>query len=162
MKLLSISCVSFVLLLLTPRPSAPVVEPLKDLQQVRLIVEDLGKTEEDAGLSKEELESQALVAFRRDLPRLRINKAANSWVYVNILAVHAGSGFAVNLRIEVNRPVKILQDWSESEIAETTAPVWDDAKILAGPKYDMASRIHESINDMTTKLAADFYRQNPQ
>jgi hypothetical protein len=57
---------------------------------VTVVVEDLDKIEEDIGLSKELLESQAMVALKSDLSKVKFNKAANSVVYVNVLAVAAG------------------------------------------------------------------------
>jgi outer membrane protein assembly factor BamA len=103
------------------------------------------------------------VGLKRDLPKLKIRKAANSYVYVNVLAVEAGpNGVAVCVRIEVNRPVKILRDGSNSEVTETDATVWSKERLLVGPKCDMASRVREAISDLTTYLAAAYYRDNTE
>jgi hypothetical protein len=160
MKLFMIACASFLLLFLAPLSNAQV---LKELTQVSIVVEELGKTEKDIGLSEEALESQTLVGLKRDLPKLKIRKDADSWVYVNVLSTAAGSnGVAVSIELEVKRPVKILSDLSYSEISETSATVWGKGKLLTGPKYDMASRIREAISQMITDLAAAYYRDNPE
>ena len=66
------------------------------------------------------------------------------------------------LNIKVNRPVKILREWSNSEVTATVATVWNKGKLLISTKYDMASRVREAISDLTTKLAAAYYRDNPE
>jgi hypothetical protein len=160
MKLFSIACASFLLLLLVPRSDA---QDLKELTQASIVVEQLEKTAKDIGLSEETLESQTLVGLKRDLPKLKISKDASPYVYVNVLAVEAGPDrVAVYVNIKVNRPVKILRDWSNSEVTGTVATVWNKGRLLAGPKYDMASRIREAISELTTKLAAAYYRDNPE
>ncbi|MGB8493723.1 MAG: hypothetical protein WCE53_04920 [Candidatus Acidiferrum sp.] len=98
-------------------------------------------------MSEETLESQTLVGLKSDLPRLKISKDASPYVYVDI---------------KVNRPVKILREWSNSEVTATVATVWNKGKLLISTKYDMASRVREAISDLTTKLAAAYYRDNPE
>ncbi|MGB8494225.1 MAG: hypothetical protein WCE53_07510, partial [Candidatus Acidiferrum sp.] len=106
MKLSSIACASFLLLLLAPRSDA---QDLKELTQASIVVEELDKTAQDIGLSRETLESQTLVGLKRDLPKLKISKDASPYVYVHVLAVEAGPDrVAVYVDIKVNRPVKIL------------------------------------------------------
>ena len=47
--------------------------PLKDLQGVRIAVEDVGAVGRSLGLSQSQLESLVLVGLKRDIPRLKIN-----------------------------------------------------------------------------------------
>jgi len=160
MKLFSIACASFLLLLLAPQSDA---QDLKELTQASMVVEQLNKTAQDVGLSEETLESQTLAGLKRDLPKLKISKDASPYVYVNVLAVEAGPDrVAVYVDIKINRPVKILRDWSNSEVTATVATVWNKGKLLIGTKYDMAARVREAISDLTTKFAAAYYRDNPE
>ena len=144
MKLFSIGFASFLLLLFAPQSDA---QDLKELTQASMVVEQLNKTAQDVGLSEETLESQTLAGLKRDLPKLKISKDASPYVYVDI---------------KINRPVKILRDWSNSEVSATVATVWNKGKLLIGSKYDMAARVREAISDLTTKLAAAYYRDNPE
>lgn len=160
MKLFSIACASFLLLLLASQSDA---QDLKELTQASIVVEQLEETAKDIGLSEETLESQTFARLKRDLPKLKISKDASPYVYVKVLAVEAGPDrVAVYVDMKINRPVKILRDWSNSEVTATVATVWNKGKLLIGTKYDMASKVREAISDLTTKLAAAYYRDNPE
>ncbi len=158
MRLLWSVCFLFVLV---PHSNA---QELKDLRQVQIIIENLKSERSKAiGLSEETLEAQTLVALKRDMPRLEVNKTAASYIYVNIIAAESRAEYvAVCLSIEVKRPVKIMGDDYHSEIGSTLATVWDTAFLLGGGKEDMASRIREKISNLITDLAAAYYRENPR
>jgi hypothetical protein len=95
-------------LLLVPCSRAQTRQPLKGLQQVEIAVEEIGKLETDIGLTKEVLESQALVALRRDIPALKISRGSMPFLYVNVLAAEAGYGVAVHVSVALSRPARIL------------------------------------------------------
>jgi len=146
--------------LLAPQSDA---QDLKELTQASIVVEALGQTEKDIGLSEETLESQTWAGLKRDLPKLKISKDASPYIYVKVSAVEAGPDkVAVYVDIKVNRPVKILRDWSNSEVTATVATVWNKGKLLIGPKYGTASRVREAISDLVTKFAAAYSRDNPE
>jgi hypothetical protein len=110
------------------------------------------------------LESQTLVALKRDIPRLQINKTASAIFYVNIIAAEgktASPYVGVCLSIELSRQVKVLGDDGQTEVGRGFATVWDTAYLLGGGKEDMAARIREKLSELITQFAAAYYRQNP-
>jgi hypothetical protein len=156
MKLLGWVCF---LLVLIPRSSA---QELKDLRQVHITVETINKEEQKSiGLSEEAVESQTLVALKRDMPKLDVNKTAPSSVYVNINTIELTNALVVDLSIKLRRPARVLRDDS-SEIGTTFATVWGRSVLLTGGQQDMASRIREEISEMITELAAAYYGENPR
>src|SRR6266478_2163678 len=109
MKFLWSLCLLFIL---GPRLNA--AQELKNLHQVQIVIEDLSEIQSHAiGLSKKDLESQTLVALKRDIPRLQISDTANAIFYVNIIAAERKTTspyVGVCLSIELSRRVKILGD----------------------------------------------------
>lgn len=136
-------------------------KPLKNLDQLSVVVEDLGEVGSQMGLSHESLESVALVALKHNLPNLKIDQTAASYLYIKVLAVKTASDeVAAYVSVEMKRDVKIVRDFTDTVVDEEFAPVWYRGKLLAGPRYDMASRIRQSVTDYLTEFAADYNRQN--
>jgi hypothetical protein len=146
------------LLLLGPCSSA---QEFKGLNQVRIVIEELNQDAKITGLSRETLESIVLVALKRDLPRLRTDNSARSYVYVNVTVGDPGAGQSIAfVSVELHRPVKVIRDDdSETEMVFGTT-VWKKGDLLFGPSYEMASRVSDKIGEEITQLAADYYRQN--
>ena len=145
-------------------------KPLKDLRQVRIVVEHFNTSDRTLGLSETQLESQVLVGLKRNISRLSIDKNAESFVYVNIASVMRHTirgqniGAAVRVELELFRPVFILSDdypTTRTIIGSVFACVWDKGSILTGPRDGMARRVQNEIDNHLTEFAADYYRQNP-
>jgi len=96
----------------------------KHLSEIGTVVENLGKDEEDLGLSRESLESKVLVSLKRDIPKLRISKAANSYIYLQMTCITAIRDFySCDIQVELNRPVLITEDWSNTIVGTDMAAV---------------------------------------
>jgi hypothetical protein len=158
-KILAPACILLSILLIPELISAQ-AKPLKDLEQLGIVIESLGKPEKDVGLSVQSLESQVLAALKRDLPNLKVENSMGSYVSVRITSIELEFGFAVFVSVELYRPAKILRDKDKSEITHTLASVWDKGTILTGPQSSMVSRVHEALSKEITELAADYHRQN--
>ena len=145
-------------------------KPLKDLRQVRIVVEHFNTSDRTLGLSETQLESQVLVGLKRNISRLSIDENTPSYVYVNITVVmeYTNNGLklgpAVFVRTELKRPVFILSDdykTTRTIIGSDYACVWDSGSLLSGPRDGMARRVPNEIDNHLIKFAADYYRQNP-
>lgn len=141
-------------------PSQLRAQALKDLNQVEIIVEDPNQIARSFGITTEVLESQTLVALKRDLPNIKItSNPALSFVHITVTAVEAGNGVSVHVSVEVVRPVRIILD-DNSEGGKTNAAVWSKGVLLDGPVYNMGSRVRETLSNKITDLAADYFRQS--
>src|SRR6266478_3083303 len=163
MRFLSFAC-TLLTLLLGSYPSH--AQELKDLHQVSIVIEKLGDSEKRVGLTEEALQSQTLVALKRDLPRLEVKEDAIPFLYVNTIAtrVHFESGgdlgTALCLSIQLKRSVMVLND-DRRVIGGMVTTVWETGTLLVGSSENMASRVRDKINDLMTQFAAAYYRQNP-
>jgi hypothetical protein len=87
----SLRCCSILLFFLAFAPSLSCSQQprqskiFKDMKEIIIVVENLGKEEKDLGLSAEELNAVTLVALKRDLPNLKIKDGeADAMFYVNV------------------------------------------------------------------------------
>ena len=142
--------------------------PLKDLNQVAIVIQNLNSGEKSLGISERQLESQVLVGLKRDIPRLVITENASSIISVNVTALRNTTtggreiGYAFFLRLELVRPAIILSDDYQTRIKFADAPVWNRGYLQVGsPVQRITGDIRERIDRFLTDFAADYYRQNP-
>lgn len=142
--------------------------PLKDLQRISIVVESLGTRGRSLGLSISQLESKVLVGLKRNIPRLTISKDAPSYIYVNVNSISdttAGGrylGFSIYVDVQLYRPVAILSNDFQTSIGViTVASVWNDGRLMGGPKRQAAEAVNRALDRVLTTFAADYYRQNP-
>jgi hypothetical protein len=140
---------------------AQAINPLKGLHRVSIVIENIGKEGQDIHLDKQDLQSQTLVALRRDIPTLKINSESTPYVYVNIVGARSsGGGYAFFVHVGVCRPALILDD-DANVVMKAIPEVWDSGIILTGDPDTMAGRIRQVVSDKITEFAADYYKQNP-
>lgn len=139
---------------------AQAINPLKGLHRVSIVIENIGKEGQDIHLDKQDLQSQTLVALRRDIPTLKINSESTPYVYVNIVGVKSGGGCAFFVHVGISRPALILDD-DENVVLKALPEVWASGAILTGEPDTMAGRIRQVVSDKITEFAADYYKQNP-
>ena len=114
------------------------VEPLKDLKQISIVVESIDSEESNLGLREKEIEGWVLVALRRDIPNLKIDKRATSFVYVNFNFMKDKStdgrtmGFSGFVSLRIVRPAIIVTDNYDKSIGYNLATVWDNGNLLGG------------------------------
>ena len=153
------SILLFLLALLPAISCAQQPKKLKDLTEISILVEDLEQREIELGLSAEELKAVSLVALKRDLPNLKIDKSGDGMFYVNVTAARFPGGYAVHVEVSLDRRVAILRE-DNSEVTRALATVWSQGKVLTGTANGMSSKIYEYIREQVTILAADYYQQN--
>jgi hypothetical protein len=137
------------------------------LQRVDVVVEQLDQKTKDLGLTSESLKNQAIVALKRDIPKLKIESSVeDSFIYIRItstpIAFESGirTGFAVDIEVSFHRRVRVIGDDSV-ETAVTIAAVWNKGTIATGDQFQVTSTIHQKINDFLTAFAAEYYKENP-
>ena len=70
---------------------------LKDLQQFRVVVEELDSEASHAGITKEALEDQTIAELRRQMPKVEIKDSAVSYVYVRVITSLTDNSCAVRV-----------------------------------------------------------------
>jgi hypothetical protein len=144
----------------TESTKAQEYKDLLGLLQAQIVVDPLSKPDKDMGLTVESLKDQTLVALKRDIPKLKIEDSATSFVRVSISAANVEGEVAAFVEVSLVRPAIIIAD-DGSKVA-TMATVWDQGIILIGPLNDsMGSRIRKEIGEHLTALAAKYYKDNP-
>ena len=168
MRRLAIGSIAIVLLASLPcEPQETKVGPLTRLRQTAILVESLTADGKTIGLSKKSLESQLLVGLRRDIPKLAVRESARPFLYLQVTVsgettvVGRERVFAACVSLEMKRPVTILEDVGAGEVTFAMATVWDEGKLLGGPRSSIRQRVKDEIDELLTEFAADYYRQNP-
>jgi hypothetical protein len=134
---------------------------LRALTRVHIIIEDLSVQAKEIGITEENLETQTLVAIKRDIPKMVVTKEALTAVYVRVngyLLEHGGC--VVSLVVEVMRPITILGE-DGSPLHSSVGTVWETGALLSGNTIDMPQRVSNTVSEKITKLAALYYKANP-
>lgn len=140
--------------------TAGIAADLKNLTQLTIVAEALDADSERLGLTTALLESQALVAVKRDMPKIIVKQTA-SYIYIRVTTIQIGSGnCAVSLEVQLYRPVSVLSD-DGMFITSTLGAVWEQSAILSGSDSHMQSRVLDDVSAKITSLAADYYKANP-
>jgi len=169
MRRLAIGSIAMVLLAgVQCEPQETKAVGLKRLRQTSIVAATLDADAKTLGLSRKSLESQMLVGLRRDIPKLAVRESAiptldlQVTVLRNILVGGQKRGFTVCVALSMVRPVTILEDVGVGEVALTFATVWYEGALLRGPRESIRQQVKDSIDELLTEFAADYYRQNPQ
>ena len=150
------------LFLVGPKESIGQDGQLTQINSVTIVVWLSDKAKE-MGLTKRGIKDQILVSLRSKLPRLAVNKLAHYRLLVSVSLVYERipSGEKTNTyfghilvavlgyvtQLETNKPV--------------LAPLWTLASSLMGPAPDSSETANNIVDQMLTKFAADWYRDNP-
>ena len=165
--------VTLILLLLCPLAGGTTSQeetrfkPLEGLSKVFIAAEKLDSALLEAGLSAKELESQALIAVRRDIPSMAVTNGAVPYLMIIVSAKRvtaegvSGSAYVAFVSIEVRRPVTILSDDWRGEVGPHVAIVWDKKAMAVGNDQTIARVIRDGIDRLLKEFAADYYRDNP-
>jgi hypothetical protein len=142
------------------RISAQNFTDLKELKQVKIVVEELDADAERAGIVREALEASALTALRQGLPKIEVTSSAVSYVYVHIITSTKNNWCVVRVVMELWRPVVVLKD-DGGPVAATLANVRERGTTLTGPERTMGARVLEDLREKITEMAADYSKANP-
>ena len=142
-------------------------KPLTELSEVSIVVEGLSSETRRVGLSVESLESQALVAIRRDIPSLTVTNDAIPYLYINVLVIQTETvggreiGFVSFVKVQLKRPARIQSDDWGRELGFHMAGVWTTGGLLVGTRQSIAGQVMGEIDRNLKQFAADYYRHNP-
>jgi len=152
------------LVLMVPVESAAGSGKLTGLREVRLEIKDLSRIEKELGLNEDSIKDHAFVLLRSKLPRLAVSESATSFVHVapiiHFVTNQGGkkTGYYGFVLIRVFRRVMIVEIRKVTEVS-----VWEEIISIIGPlgSGHAATNVRESLNELLTNLAADWYRDNP-
>jgi hypothetical protein len=135
---------------------------LSDLKRIQILVEELSDSSKKMGLTSDSLYNKVLVALKRDIPKLKINRAAQSFIHVQITTAELdyNQGFAVTVKVSILRPAKVIGDGA-GETYVSSAEVWNLENLITGPPSNTAERVLEQVNEDVTAFVAQYYRDNP-
>jgi hypothetical protein len=131
------------------------------LKTVDIVVEDLSTDAVKLGLTREDLESTALVALKSKLPKISVGKVATSYVYINVTLVCSEYVCAANADVSLNRPSTVLEDDNQTKVGLSLANVWHANMLFIGPRDTMSHRVKEYLDEALTTFAAEWYKANP-
>jgi hypothetical protein len=132
----------------------------KGLEGIDIVIEGFNK-DVDLGFSPQDVDSQVLVAIKRDLPKLPVGKRFAAYIYVRITTITITGGYASNVSVELRRLSHISRENQTDTGILVVGAVWQKGAILSGTASTIRSRIFEEINEELTAFAADYYRENP-
>lgn len=133
---------------------------LKDLKQIKVVVEELDSDASHAGITQEALEAQTIAELKRVIPKLEVKESAVSYVYVHVITSIRDSWCVVRVVIQLWRPVMVLKD-NGDPVAAVLADVRDRGTTLTGPGKTMGPRVLQDISEKITEMAADYDKANP-
>jgi len=157
MKNLLYVCALF-LVLLGASPFSFGQRSLKDLQAIRVLVEDLNSEGRRTGLTEEQVKTDVELQLRK--VGIRVDESASEFLYVSvqILEAEAIDHFVYCLLVALRQPVTLIRDSSIFAIAAT----WDRESFGIVPE-DRAPRnnIRESIRNLVDNFLNDYLTVNP-
>ena len=169
MRRLAIGSIAIVLLAsLQCEPQETKLGPLTRLRQTAIVVESLNADAKTLGLSRKSFESQMLVGLRRDIPRLAVRESGPPYLYLRVnvgrLRMERGRevGFSACVSLQMARAVTILEDVGVGDVVTMDfGRVWDRTELVAESPSNIRQLVKDSIDELLTEFAADYYRQNP-
>jgi len=159
---LYLSVVFALFILVMPKESAGQYGGLAGLTEVKIEVEELSYDAKELGLTEAQLKDHILVFVQSKLPRLAVAKSINPFIVASINLAYTKTvsgeriGFHGSIDLKIYRTVVVLKT------AKTVlAPVWTRSFSLSGRPSSARSQVREILDDLLTKFAADWYRDNP-
>jgi hypothetical protein len=142
------------------RLSAQTFAELKDLSQVKVVVEELDSEASHLGITREALEAGTIADLKREMPNVEVKDSAVSYVYVHVITSLKDNWCAVRVVVQLWRPVMVLKD-NGDPVAAALADVRDRGTTLTGPGKTMGPRVLQDINEKITEMATDYNKANP-
>jgi hypothetical protein len=159
MKLARVAFVVVLLLAVITPLNASNEDNLSGVTKVRITVEELAQRAKDIGITQDMIEAQALVAVRRDIPKITVNEAAPTILYIRINGFPTeGRACAVSLGVEVMRQVMVLGEDS-SPIRKSFATVWEDGSLLTGDVSSMPQRVSDAVSLQSKSMTSLVFEQ---
>jgi hypothetical protein len=160
MKLLTLTLLVLFSVLGAIRAPAQSFADLKELKQIKIVVEELDPGADRAGIRREEIEAQARAAIQKELPKVALDPSAISYLYFRVITSSHGDWFAIRIVMQLWRPVMVLTDRGEP-LSPTLANVRERGTTLTGPSKTLGPRVLQDVSEKIAELAADFAKANP-
>jgi hypothetical protein len=143
---------------------------LKDLNNL-LIEIQVGKSEAALDIDTSLLSSLVFVAIKRDAPTIKIsndhprdnayNQPLLGIMYVRVSCVADTNISGCYVEVSVERAVRLLSEDGTRYVGDFQhVKVWSKEAMFVGGTCPMHKQIEDSVSDMMTKFAADYYKQN--
>ena len=137
------------------------VQGLVTLTQINIVIENIGPTAEDLGVSVDHIKSQAVVLLRNKVPKLQISESAQDTLYID---VHLSAGkifgqktdFYGMVQLKVFRLATVVASKMTGKVI-----VWDTRGILTGPLSHAQFGVDEALDVLITEFAANWSQANP-
>jgi hypothetical protein len=144
---------------------------LKDLHNLDIVIQPLGKSEAALDIDTNLLSSLVFVAIKRDVPPIKIsndrprdnayNQPLLGYMYVRVSCVADANISGCHVEVSVTRAAKVLSEDGAGYVGDIQPlKVWSKEAMFLGGTCPMHKQIEDSISDMMTKFAADYYKQN--
>ena len=150
-------------ILAVPKESVGQTGQLAGLTEIKLLVKTLSRAAKQSGLTETQFKDHILVFLQSKLPRLAVAKSGDSFfdVSINIDYVTTASGrskrgFNGSISLQIYRKVAV-----HKTAKVVLLPVWTKSFPLEGPLSSAHSHVRVTLDDLLTKFAADWYRDNP-
>jgi hypothetical protein len=156
-------------------PSNVDIEPydqtvLKDLHNLYVSI-GAGKPEAALGVDINVLSSLVFMSIKRDIPAMKIsndhpqdneyNQPLLGFMYVTVSCVADPDISGCRVEVSVERAVRLLSEDGTRYVGDIQmVKVWSKEAMFVGGACPMHKQIEDSVSDMVTKFAADYYRQN--
>lgn len=143
---------------------------LKDLHNMYIEIQ-VGKPEAALGVDTNLLGSLVFVGIKRDVPTIKIsndhprdnayNQPLLGFMYVRVSCVADANISGCYVEVSVERAVRLLSEDATRYVGDFQhVKVWSKEAMFLGGTCPMHKQIEDSVSDMMTKFAADYYRQN--
>lgn len=146
----------------TQSHSAPGLDLLlRDLKQAQIVVDGGDKIAQENGLTDNVIRTTVTYNLQTEIRTVKFTPAAESIIYFRLRAYEPWPHtIFLDVDLQVFRPVRVFDNWSDSTIATGLASVWQRSGASSGPKADVPSEVSRLINEYVTQLATDYRRQN--
>jgi len=143
---------------------------LKDLRNLDIVIQ-AGKPEAALGVDANLLSSLVFVAIKRDVPTIKLsndhpqdnefNEPLLGFMYVEVSCVANANISGCRLEISVERAVRLLSEDGTRYVGDIQmVKIWSKEAMFVGGACPMHKQIEDSVSEMLTRFAADYYRQN--
>jgi hypothetical protein len=143
---------------------------LKDLHNLYIQIQG-GKPEAALDIDTNLISSLVFVAIKRDVPTIKIsndhprgnayNQPLLGFMYVRVSCVADANISGCYVEVSVERAVRLLsEDGTRYNGDIQQVKVWSKEAMFVGGTCPMHKQIEDSVSDMMTKFAEDYYKQN--
>lgn len=127
---------------------------LSGISAVGIVVERLDPDAASCGIVEESLDAAARLPIANS--RLKLDRRAQSYVYVRVTAMRIGSTCFATTEVSFRRPM-----WTKSEQGVAVwSRVWDLGYVIAGPAGDVGKKVNDKVEEFAKRFIAAWLQAN--